>query len=191
MTAEIAILNSKAVALAADSAVTINYGEKVYHSVDKLFELSHHHPVAIMFYGRDNFLGIPWETIIKIYRNQLQKKSFDTVKQYAENFFQFLREVKFDVTKNEKREMLFILEALHIELAVIYKKFSEIKQEIISQGSKILPHEAKLNRFNTQVERYLTSFKHKVSSTIESVGGPVDVAVITKGDGFVWIKKKR
>jgi len=24
----------------------------------------------------------------------------------------------------------------------------------------------------------------------ESVGGPVDVAVISKGDGFVWIKRK-
>jgi hypothetical protein len=36
----------------------------------------------------------------------------------------------------------------------------------------------------------LTSFKRKVTSSIESVGGPVDVAVITKGDGFVWIKRK-
>lgn len=24
----------------------------------------------------------------------------------------------------------------------------------------------------------------------ENVGGPVDVAVISKGDGFVWIKRK-
>jgi hypothetical protein len=24
----------------------------------------------------------------------------------------------------------------------------------------------------------------------ESVGGPVDVAVISKGDGFIWIKRK-
>jgi hypothetical protein len=155
VTAEIAILNSKAVALAADSAVTINYGEKVYHSVDKLFELSHHHPVGIMFYGRDNFLGIPWETIIKMYREQLQNKSFHTIEQYGENFFLFLQDAKFDVTKDEKREMLFILEALHIELAVIYKQFSEIKQETISEGNELLPHDAKIKQFNTQIERYL------------------------------------
>lgn len=155
MTAEIAILNSKAVALAADSAVTINYAEKVYHSVDKLFELSHHHPVGIMFYGRDNFLGIPWETIIKMYREQLQNKSFHTVEQYGENFFLFLQDVKFDVTKDEKREMLFILEALHIEIAVIYKQFSEIKHETISEGNELLPHDAKIKQFNTQIERYL------------------------------------
>lgn len=36
----------------------------------------------------------------------------------------------------------------------------------------------------------LTSFKRRVSSSLETVGGPVDVAVITKGDGLVWIKRK-
>jgi ferredoxin len=36
----------------------------------------------------------------------------------------------------------------------------------------------------------LTSFKRRVSPFAETVGGPVDVAVITKGDGFVWIKRK-
>ena len=24
----------------------------------------------------------------------------------------------------------------------------------------------------------------------ETVGGPIDVAVISKGDGFIWIKRK-
>jgi hypothetical protein len=24
----------------------------------------------------------------------------------------------------------------------------------------------------------------------ETVGGPIDVAIITKGDGFVWVKRK-
>jgi hypothetical protein len=36
----------------------------------------------------------------------------------------------------------------------------------------------------------LTVFKRKVSMSAETVGGPVDVAVITKGDGFIWIKRK-
>ena len=36
----------------------------------------------------------------------------------------------------------------------------------------------------------LTSFKRKVSRDAETVGGPIDVAVISKGDGFVWIKRK-
>ena len=37
----------------------------------------------------------------------------------------------------------------------------------------------------------LTSFKRRVSTSRETVGGPIDVAVISRGDGFVWIKRKR
>jgi hypothetical protein len=36
----------------------------------------------------------------------------------------------------------------------------------------------------------LTSFKRRVTPALETVGGAVDVAVITKGDGFVWIDRK-
>jgi hypothetical protein len=36
----------------------------------------------------------------------------------------------------------------------------------------------------------LTKFRRRVTPTRETVGGPVDVAIITKGDGFVWIKRK-
>ena len=36
----------------------------------------------------------------------------------------------------------------------------------------------------------LTMFKQKVSMHAETVGGPIDVAIISKGDGFVWIKRK-
>jgi hypothetical protein len=36
----------------------------------------------------------------------------------------------------------------------------------------------------------LQSLKEKVTRNSESVGGPVDVAVITKNEGLVWIKRK-
>lgn len=36
----------------------------------------------------------------------------------------------------------------------------------------------------------LTSIKRKVSQGMETVGGPVDVALISKNDGFVWVKRK-
>ena len=36
----------------------------------------------------------------------------------------------------------------------------------------------------------LTSFKRKVTLEAETVGGPIDVALISKGDGFIWIKRK-
>jgi hypothetical protein len=36
----------------------------------------------------------------------------------------------------------------------------------------------------------LTSFKRHVTRQAETVGGPIDVAVISRGDGFIWIKRK-
>jgi hypothetical protein len=36
----------------------------------------------------------------------------------------------------------------------------------------------------------LTSLKRKYTMEAETVGGPIDVAVISKGDGFIWIKRK-
>jgi len=36
----------------------------------------------------------------------------------------------------------------------------------------------------------LTAFKRHISKDEETVGGPTDVALITKGDGFIWIKRK-
>ena len=36
----------------------------------------------------------------------------------------------------------------------------------------------------------LTSIKRKVSRGMETVGGPIDVAVISREDGFVWVNRK-
>lgn len=36
----------------------------------------------------------------------------------------------------------------------------------------------------------LESLKERVTNSSESVSGPIDVAAITKHDGFVWIERK-
>ena len=38
---------------------------------------------------------------------------------------------------------------------------------------------------------YLTYLKRRITFAEESVGGPVDVAIISKVDGFIWIKRKQ
>ncbi len=86
MTAEIAVLNQEAVALAADSAVT---GPKIFTSANKIFALSKYHPVGVMVYNSAQFLGVPWETIIKTYRKGLGTKSFGTLREHAEHFLEF------------------------------------------------------------------------------------------------------
>ncbi|KMP11362.1 hypothetical protein UZ36_04745 [Candidatus Nitromaritima sp. SCGC AAA799-C22] len=100
MTAEIAILNKSAVALAADSAVTI--GEKIYNTENKIFTISKYHPVGIMIYGNAMFMEVPWATIIKMYRVSLGRKAMRDIAQYAEDFLKYIIQKKF-VTETQQR----------------------------------------------------------------------------------------
>ena len=83
-------MNSSAVALAADSAVTIGRGRKIYNTINKLFTLSKYQPIGVMVYGNAEFMRVPWEVLIKIYRQRLGPQGFTTVKEYAADFIRFL-----------------------------------------------------------------------------------------------------
>lgn len=91
MTAEIAILNKSAVALAADSAVTISAGadqHKIFDSADKLFELTPGDPIAIMINNDMSFMEAPLPVLIKEYRKSAPH--FTCVKNAGEHFLRYL-----------------------------------------------------------------------------------------------------
>ncbi|BAO54904.1 hypothetical protein [Nonlabens marinus] len=102
MTAVIGVMNKHAIAIAADSAVTVSgtNGSKVYNTANKIFTLSKFHPVSIIIYNNANLMLTPWEIIIKLYRDQLGDKEFPHLRDYSENFFEFLK--KKDYFTNEK-----------------------------------------------------------------------------------------
>ena len=89
-------MNKLGVALAADSAATITRGtpslkdQKIYNSANKLFTLSKYHPVGVMIFNSSDFMGVPWEVLIKLYRKHLKDDRFNTVRDYADNLFSFL-----------------------------------------------------------------------------------------------------
>lgn len=93
MTAEVAVLNRQAVALAADSSVTVG-GDKTFFSANKIFTLSKYYPVGIMVYGHAQLMGVPWETLIKVCRNEIGAKRFDTLESYATDFLDFIKNFK-------------------------------------------------------------------------------------------------
>ena len=92
MTSEIVLMNRQAVAMAADSAVTITGGNylKTYQSADKLFPLVDGQPVAVMIYHNAEIMSTPWETVISLYREQTRGRPLDSIDQYAEDFMAFL-----------------------------------------------------------------------------------------------------
>jgi len=93
MTAVLGVLNKHAVAIAADSAVTVQnpLGRKVLNSANKIFMLSKYHPIGIMLYSSASFMGVPWEIIVKLYREEIKDNSFSTVSDYANDFLVFLK----------------------------------------------------------------------------------------------------
>ena len=88
MTAIVSILNKHAVAIAADSAVT--FGHKVVNSGNKIFTLSKYYPIAIMTYNNASYMGMPWDTVIKLYKRLLGDRELDTVSAYLDDFLSFL-----------------------------------------------------------------------------------------------------
>jgi len=105
VTAEVVILNRGAVAIAADSAVTVGApGRKIYNTANKLFPLSTAEPVAAMVYGAGSFSSIPWETVIKEHRRQLATTAYDSVEDYATSLVAYLPSLVEHVSRQEQLE---------------------------------------------------------------------------------------
>jgi len=137
MTAEIAILNRVAVALAADSAVslTVRGQVKIYNSIDKLFQLSHSAPVGIMIFGAAEYMGIPLETVIKGFRDSKFCKTTDFLHEYADCFFEYL-EKEVDAPENLIERNIG---------GIIWNAFYSIRQTVVDQYVAIADTKEKID----------------------------------------------
>ena len=133
MTAEVVVLNREAVAIAADSAVTLRDPDpKIYNTANKLFQLSALEPVAIMVYGSAAFGPIPWETAVKEHRRRLGMKTFDTVEEYARDFVTGLSSL---VPHYPAREQMALVQRVaHAEIVLVHKRMQRTAQELEAAG---------------------------------------------------------
>jgi hypothetical protein len=95
VTAEVVILNKSAAVLAADSAVTIqtSRARKTYNSASKIAMVSRQPPIGAIVYGTADLLGVPWESIKRMYRDHLRSEttiSVESVSAVADGFFDWL-----------------------------------------------------------------------------------------------------
>lgn len=108
MTAIVGILNKRAAVLAADSALTVVKGDrmKIYNTTTKIFQLSKDNHVAVMFFQNVDFMDVPWEVIFKLYYDKHGDREFDSIMEYAEDFYQFLRDEKFFCSSDQQKDYL-------------------------------------------------------------------------------------
>ncbi|HTF19395.1 MAG TPA: hypothetical protein VK658_15045 [Chryseolinea sp.] len=162
MTAIIAILNKSCVAIAADSAVSVTSQNhrKVYNNANKIFNLAKGSPIAIMIHNNAEFVGIPWETIIKMYRSHSNNKKFDHVVGYRDDFISYLQSFRqYFGGMEEQRTMTEITTKILSELERSVAKrratqFEDQQFDALSEGQKL--------------EHYRESFKEIANGSIAS-----------------------
>lgn len=120
MTAEVVIMNRRAIALAADSALTVptyengEQKEKYYTGSNKVFELSNSNPVGIMIFNLSDLNGVPWELIIKSYRENIIPPSIRALSDYADGLFSYIQHHKELFQEERLRERFLNYHCLHV-----------------------------------------------------------------------------
>jgi hypothetical protein len=116
MTSEIVAMNQRAIALAADSAVTLFDGGKIIVRNDqrKLFNLADGLPVGVMFFGVADLMGHPWDVLIEEYRARATSKPMPHLSDYAESLFAYLESLEpFFPASRHKDEYRRLLASVH------------------------------------------------------------------------------
>lgn len=161
MTAEIGILNRRGVALAADSAVTI--GQRMtLNNATKVFTLDSSHYIGIMTYGNAEFMEIPWEVIIKSYRENLANNTFNTIEEYANSIIDYTQGLSCYKKSYNNWISLYCLDLLN-QLSSILSENNESLEEEIPKLQNILNSCKKI--FNFDVD----SFKKSYSDLLKTI----------------------
>jgi len=110
----------------------------------------------------------------------LNSKSEEMIDSYVDDGDEKIVESAIQKKENKKIVSLFSDEFRN------YRRSSSVNP--IVNVIRSLPREEMAGMAEALVD--ITSLRRRIDSPLESVGGPVDVAVISKGDGFIWIKRK-
>jgi len=127
MTAEIVIMNKEAVALAADSVVSLVPGpaenpQKIFTAANKIFRLSNNHTVAFMIFNNAGFLGIPWEPLITRFGDSLGPAPLTALADYADRFLSFLKsEQELITTEIEKQYFTSLIYTYYLSFRKIFQ----------------------------------------------------------------------
>jgi len=185
MTAIVGVLNRRGLAFAADSAAThrSDSGLKISNNANKIFSLSKYHPVGIAIYNNLDFMGIPWDSIIKQYRNTQKDKKSDKLEGYVKSFFSFVKSYCSDLIKHEESGVLkHIVQSYFNEVYGIVKKElgfdlddTNANQFLVKMAEKFddFLSKFKSNRSEDFENFKQTDFEKQSKVIIDSVIGPV------------------
>jgi len=196
MTAIVGVLNSQGIAIAADSAVTVsgNNVKKVYNRSNKIFTLSKFYPVGIAIYNRADFMGIPLETLVKMYRKKLGENYFDTVNEYKLDFLEFLKQQMNKVSPELIKSSFFGFcsdshwTIINNTVAALTDRAAEIEQSeeaeriiiyhevlngIVEDYTQILSEYTQTNYINLTFEQYCNHYTEELKTIEDYIASEV------------------
>jgi hypothetical protein len=152
-------MNREGIALAADSAETV-FGRKIFPSAEKLFAMAGNQPVGVMIYGDADISGIPWETIIKRYREKLQNTRFPNLAGYANNFIDFIQ-------KNEDELIPGVSQEMYLE-KLVTECFESLVEDIMKEMKVFFAHKEQCK--GDHLEKIIEDRLNAYLTAIDSVG---------------------
>ncbi|HUB63198.1 MAG TPA: hypothetical protein VL996_01925, partial [Methylocella sp.] len=136
------------------------------------------HDIATLFLEGIASSHIRW--MRRYAKKVLKEKSDQLIKDYVKNESEQVVEFELQKKSND------------IIISEFTKEFEAYKDKSLVQPImnvvSSLPKEEMAIMAESLVE--LTALRRRVDSPLESVGGPIDVMIISKGDGIVWMKRK-
>lgn len=183
LTSEVLIMTPSAVAMAADSVITLN-GNKTYEGVNKLFMLSNNPPLGIMTYNNASFLNFPMETLIKDFRNKISKKEFNTISDFKNAFKTYLNGVCYgeDVIYSYSIVDKFniYIKWLNQDLDKLPNIIKDLDEETMDLDDKKYEKYEKLLFKNKEFKRIYTSKIQEVTQNIKYKDNLIDLVVLFK-----------
>lgn len=195
MSAGICIMNKKAIAMAADSAVTIGQHDAIHNSANKLFALSKYEPVGAIIYANAEFMRIPMEIIIKEYKRDIGKKAFTHLKDYVDHFVEYLQNNTelFRFANNEQHYVCQVYLNLLNGLKNGYERF--IKEKLEAVQRELTPEELQeiaVLAYNETME-YIDAQKNIPSAAYAQYikDNYYDLILKYIGHNFQWLTKEQ
>ena len=191
MTAEICILNREAVAMASDSAATVELATaegriyKYFPTVDKIFKVGNDaHTVGVMIYQSPSILDVPWETIIKLWSDDLGDRPLATLSDYATSLLEFVASLP-DIKTPEQQQNHF-RQTTDLFAATLLGKFnSAVQSELNKEGKLSAERLGEIAHEQIDAERdhwlgldpLVLDVEDKVAAVIDQLGSQFDTTI--------------
>lgn len=168
--------------------VSIALGTQLRYLRETEVEIDHNTDSAVMPFAQQDVI----ETILTGISPDVLKASQQVFRGSLENILNKIAEELPGLSEEQQQVIQSMAKDSADDVQHFYKELND--QTWQTQTLPMLKAVAQLNKEDlaemAETLIHITYLKRRFTMKEESVGGPVDVVLITKGDGLVWVKRK-